>query len=371
MIALTLQFIGILAVIAFILFLLFLLEESLVRALKRIHFPLQRVSGNPILAPHALNDWETHSVFNPAAVVDDEGVVHLLYRAMGFDGLSKIGHAESTDGKTFTRRFGFPVYHKRHVPETDLRAENEKKFNPAQYTSGGGWGGCEDPRAVRIDDEVFMSYTAFEGWHSVRIALTSIPLDDFKAGKWNWKRPLLLSAPGSVEKNWVIFPEKIHGKFAVLHSVSPEIKIDYVENFDAFQSESTFIKSQNSPTRGGREEHWDNRMRGAAAPPMKTDRGWLLLYHAMDRNDPDKYKLGAMLLDLEDPTKIIARSPSALLSPDMQYENDWKPGVIYASGAVIMGDTLHVYYGGGDKYICAATANLPALLDWLTEYGKV
>ena len=356
------------AIVIFLFFLLWLLAEPFKQALHKA-FSLHRMVNNPILAPHGLNTWETEAVFNPGALVDDEGMVHLLYRAIGMDGLSKIGHAVSADGRNFERRFGFPVFEHDHR-KRDMRAEKDKKFNPAVYTSGGGWGGCEDPRTVRIDDQVYMSYTAFEGWHSVRIALTSIGLDDFKQGKGNWKRPLLLSAPGTVEKNWVLFPDKIKGKYAVLHSISPEIRIEYVDNFDAFNG-SKYIKSQNAPTQGGRKDFWDNWMRGSAAPPLKTKKGWLLLYHAMDRNDPNKYKLGAMLLDLENPTKILYRSPTPLLSPDMQYENDSKPGVIYASGAVVMGDELHVYYGGGDKYICAAHANLNELLDWLTEHGKV
>lgn len=350
------------AIILLLFLLLWLLTPAIKQALHK-GFPLHRMAGNPLLSPHGSNDWETEAVFNPGAVVDDEGIVHLLYRAIGLDGLSKIGHARSDDGRTFKKQFGFPVYSQNHNIN---RPESDKAYNPARYTSGGGWGGCEDPRTVRIDDRIYMSYTAFEGWHSVRIALTSIGVEDLKKGRWNWRRPTLLSRPGTVEKNWVLFPEKINGKFAVLHSISPEIKIDYVESFG-----SRYIDSQNSPTRGGREGYWDNWMRGAAAPPIKTDRGWLLLYHAMDKNDPNKYKLGAMLLDINNPTKILYRSPAPILSPEMHYENDSKPGVIYASGAVVLGDELHVYYGGGDKYICAAHASLHSLLDWLVAYGKV
>ena len=79
------------------------------------------------------------------------------------------------------------------------------------------------------------------------------------------------------------------------------------------------------------------------------------------------YKLGVMLLDLNDPTKIIARSSEPVLEPTAWYENDWKPGVIIASGAVIFGDDLIVYYGGGDKYVAAARANLKDFLHKLTS----
>ena len=67
-----------------------------------------------------------------------------------------------------------------------------------------------------------MIYVAFQGWQSIRIALTSISLDDFKHGRWNWKEPILLSAPNTTNKNWLIFPEKINGKYAILHSIAPK-----------------------------------------------------------------------------------------------------------------------------------------------------
>ncbi|KKR80952.1 MAG: hypothetical protein UU27_C0019G0013, partial [Parcubacteria group bacterium GW2011_GWD1_40_9] len=84
-----------------------------------------------------------------------------------------------------------------------------------------------------------------------------------------------------------------------------------------------------------------------------------------DKREPHKYKLGAMLLDLNNPTKILYRSKHAILSPEMHYENDGKPGVIYASGAVIRGDDLYVYYGGGDKVVCVATTPLKEFLNYL------
>ena len=198
-------------------------------------------------------------------------------------------------------------------------------------------------------------------------------MEDLKKGHWNWKKPRLISSPDQVNKNWVLFPEKINGKFAILHSLSPNIKIDYLD--EIYDEKSTkFIKS--IPPSGGRPDYWDNWVRGAGPPPVRTDIGWLLLYHAMDKNDPNKYKLGCMILDINDPTIIIYRSPLPILEPDMHYENDWKPGVIYASGALIVdspaGDKdLVVYYGGGDKYVCVAKTPLKTLLDWMVQYGKV
>jgi predicted GH43/DUF377 family glycosyl hydrolase len=326
---------------------------------------LTRYENNPVITPKPYSKWETVATFNPAAVKDDEGFVHLLYRAIGDDGVSRIGHAKSSDGVIFRDKSSFPVYVS--TPSSCDNDKTPKYYDTTMYASGGSWGGCEDPRAVVIDGRVYMTYTAFDGWQSVRIALTSISMEDLKANKWNWKKPKFISSASEVNKNWVLFPEKVNGKFAVLHSISPEIKIDYIDDLDYI--EEKYIKST-APS-GGRKNSWDNWMRGAGSPPVKTDIGWLLLYHAMDKNDPNKYKVGCMILDLNDPTKILYRSNKPLFEPIASYENDGKPGVVYASGSLILGDDLFVYYGGGDKNVCVAKTPLKPLLTWLKKYSKV
>jgi len=335
------------------------------------HHKLSRHEKNPVISPLPFRTWEMGGTFNPAAGKDDENKVHLLYRAIGADGLSRIGYASSTDGKSFNYRSTYPVFEPLigyGMPDP-AKATGPKVYDPGIYTSGGGWGGSEDPRMVRIGDKVYMSYVAFEGWNSVRIALTSIGLDDLKNRRWKWKRPQFLSPVGQVAKNWVIFPEKINGKYAILHSIVPNIGIEYVDNLD------NIAQHIDSPRlhgpQPGRKGFWDTRIRGAGPPPVKTDKGWLLLYHAIDEREPSKYKLGAMILDMNDPSKILYRSPQPILAPDAHYENDGKPGIVYASGAVILGDNLMVYYGGGDKHVCIAETPLKTLLDWMVEYGKV
>ena len=332
---------------------------------------LDRHEKNPIIKPVMHREWETIGTFNPAAVQDDEGFVHLFYRAIGNDGLSRIGHAKSKDGLRFDIRSSYPVFISRLSSDMkkEEKATGPHSFNPAIYTSGGGWGGCEDPRAVVIDGRIYMTYTAFEGWGSVRIGLTSIAMDDLKKGRWNWKRPQLISAPGTVNKNWTLFPEKVNGKYAILHTLVPKVMVEYVDSLDHFP------KYINSPRpqgpQPGRPDFWDNSIRGSGPPPVKTDIGWLLLYHAVEHKEWHRYKIGAMILDKNDPTKVLYRSHEPILEPDMPYENDWKPGIIYASGALVLGDDLVVYYGGGDKYVCVAKTPLKPLLDWLVAYGKV
>ena len=83
-----------------------------------------------------------------------------------------------------------------------------------------------------LGNMVYMIYTAFDGWGSVRMAMTSIRLDDFISGHFHWKEPVLISPPGEIHKNWVLFPEKINGKYAILHAISPNIMIDYFDSLD-------------------------------------------------------------------------------------------------------------------------------------------
>lgn len=334
------------------------------------HLTLLRDNCNPILSPDGETHWEAEGTFNPAAIVDEAGTVHLLYRAIGGDGVSRLGYLSSTDGMHFEKPVSYPVYESHHDAYV---SDFPKEFNPSYFTSGGGWTGCEDPRMTLIDGVVYMTYVAFSGWDSIRIALTSISLKDLQNKRWNWKKYALISPQGEPNKNWMLFPEKIDGKFAVLHCISPEILIEYVDNLDDLTHSPIKSRPPHDGNRNyfGREDYWDNSVRSAGPPPLKTKDGWLLLYHSMDKQDPNKYKLGAMILDLKNPTRILYRSPLPILAPDMHYENNYKPGVIYASGAVIKKRTLYVYYGGGDRHLCIAHTPLSTLLTWLKQHGAV
>lgn len=317
---------------------------------------LERFHGNPILHPRHEHDWEAHETFNPAAFLSDDGMVHILYRATGRNGLSSIGYASSRDGFSVDDRLDYPIYASSATLD-DVKVTRSQKTCAVPYASGGGWGGSEDPKITRIDDVLYMTYTAFDGYNFPRVALTKIALDDFLSKKWNWSRPVMISPPGEVHKNWTIFPEKIRGKFAILHSISPEIRIDYLDSLD-FDGE-TFLKSERvmKPLSG----RWELLVRGVGPTPLKTKEGWLVLYHATTRDCG--YKLGAMILDLHDPTKVIARSKTPVLEPSAWYEVEGsKPGVIYSCGAVVKDERLLVYYGSADMVTCVAVVPIERLL---------
>ncbi|MBI2046304.1 MAG: glycosidase [Parcubacteria group bacterium] len=324
---------------------------------------LVRASSNPIISPVAHRTWESKATFNPSAVYGG-GKVHLIYRAIGEGDVSVFGYAGSSDGVTIDIRGKSPAF-----AQGFLGREKSHMTMPVLYGSGGGWnGGSEDPRLTLLGDRVFMLYTSFDGWGSVRIALTSISFDNFVNERWRWKTPVFVSPPGEIHKNWVLFPEKINGKYAILHGISQSILIDYVDDIDSFDG-AKFIQSKHPG--GGYKDAWDNALRGVGPAPIKTAYGWLVLYHAMDIKDPNRYKLGAMLLDLEEPTKVLVRSRQPILEPDEWYENEgFKSGVVYACGAIVKDGWLFVYYGGADKVVCVAAAELEPFLKSLRTLGS-
>lgn len=320
-----------------------------------------KVPHNPIIRP-GTHPWTAEAVLNPAAALIN-GRTHLVYRAIGMDGVSRLGYASSPDGHLFDEHLPYPIYVAQNMRNLPGHA---RRYSPVMYPSGGSWGGCEDPRMTVIDGRVYVTYNAFDGWDFIRVAVISMPEQDFLAKRfYKWTEPNLLSPPGQRHKNWSVFPEKVHGKFAVLHSIAPKIEVAYVDSLDAVGKTAPFIDSWagarvDLPERIG---VWDSFMRSAGPPPIKTDRGWLVLYHALNKHEMSRYKVGAMLLDLDDPTKEIARASAPILEPDEVYENAGKPGIVYSGGAVVRDGTLFVYYGGADKVVCVATAPLQAFLD--------
>lgn len=313
---------------------------------------------NPIISPKPENKWESWQTFNPGVTLLDDKV-HFLYRAIGEDGMSRIGYASSSCGFELDKRTSYPVYEHSTTP-----------LNPYSFlslASGGSWGGCEDPRINKIkgEDNLYITYTACD--EGLRIGLTSIKIKDFLNGKWKWSPPKLISPPGEIHKNWVIFPEKIKGKYAILHSINPKISIAYVDNLE-FKG-GGHINSHYGDK--NRKKDWDTKVRGIGPPPIKTKHGWLIFYHAIDKKDPGRYKIGAMLLDLKNPTKILCRSKNPLLEPDEDYENNgFKKGIVYASGAIVKNGNLIIYYGGSDSYVCVAKVNLEKFLQTLKEKIK-
>jgi len=312
--------------------------------------PIIKKIEKPLIEPRD-KEWECWQTFNPGAVVIDNKV-HFLYRAIGRDFISRFGYANSKDGFKLDERLENPVYEHEIIPTT---------FNPHGFVSGGSFGGAEDPRIVEIEGNVYVTYTAVE--NNLRIALTSIKTKDFVNKQWKWSKPKLLSPPNENHKNWALFPEKINGKFALIHSISPFIQITYVEDFER----QGFIRSYYDGN-GTSENGWEGRMKGIGAPPIKTKYGWLVLYHAIPKKG-EGYCIGAMVLDSKNPTKILYKAKEPILTP-FDVRNGIKPFIVYSNGAVVKDDKLLIYYGAADTWVNVAYAYLDEFLQKLIEDSK-
>lgn len=311
---------------------------------------LERYPKNPIMEPSKKNDWESKAVFNAGALYENEKF-HIFYRAMSHDNTSVVGYAQSTNGFTL-KRFNKPAY----VPKKDFEIKKVPNGNS----------GCEDARLTRIGKTVYMTYTAFNGIDNPRVALTSISYDNFKKQNWEWKEPILITRPGIDDKDSAIFPKKINGKYAILHRpANKNIMIDFVDDLKFENDRWLEGKVLMEP----REENRDNKKIGINGPPIETKDGWLLLYHGLSKSD-GKYHIWAALLDLKDPSKVIARSKYPVLEAEMSYEkNGIVRNVVFSNGAVVKDGVLYVYYGGADEVLGVATIKLDKLLGCLSSKG--
>ncbi len=340
----------------------------------------EKFKENPIMLLDKNVWWESGAVFNPCSILDDNGKVILLYRAIPanyekkgrfFYGeyISYIGLAKSTDGVHFIKN-----------PEPFISpSENYDLY------------GVEDPRIVKIKgiSEYLITYTAINSslavpknslWgkckfflsqlkglrnSNVRFALASTK--DFKTVK---KYGVI--GPNHKDKDVVIFPELINEKIVILHRILPNIQIAYFNDFNHLKNPGKqywkdYMKDLEKYTIIKPEFSWESKKIGAGPTPIKTNRGWLLIYHGVDSNH--FYRVGAVLLDLFDPSKVIARVSHPLLEPTERFEifGD-TPRVTFPDGTVILNNDLYIYYGGGDGCIGGAKIDFKEFLDYLMEF---
>lgn len=307
-----------------------------------------RYKNNPILKPIPEHEWEGKLVFNPTTV-DIGEKTYIIYRAMSEDNTSYMGAALTTDGYTIDERFPEPIY----VPRMDFEL---KKSHPT------GNSGCEDGRATIIDDTLYMFYTAYNGVDVPKVAYSSISLADFEDRKWEeWSIPQLVTPDTVDDKDACLLAEKIKDEYMVFHRVANHICMDTVPSLD-------FSKNRINkciPLIGPRHGMWDGLKVGIAGPPIKTKEGWLLLYHGVSN---DKYyRVGALLMELENPGNIIGRTSDFILEPEDKWELEGEINrVVFPCGASVRGDDLFIYYGGADTVVGVVTTKLSKLLEILT-----
>ncbi len=341
-----------------------------------------RSEKNPIIVPDKKIVWLSKKAYNPTVLFED-GVYHLFFRAVGTDGASRIGRARSTDGENF-----------QITPQPVLEPST------ADDSSG-----VEDPRISKIDERYFLAYTAYDG-HTARQALAvSSDLDIwekvgpifpgwdiFSAGGFEVTTDAVMGDEES-DRNWskggALFPEVVNGEYLMIFG-DRELWLARSADGRHWRADGTSWLKERA------DGYFDCLHIEMGPPPIRTLHGWLVIYHGIDRQAV--YRLGWLLLDLNDPTKILKRSREPIFEPSVPYElsglidisagrvdnmsrhrvgiagqtldkfakiadnNIIQPRVVFCCGACLAGDTLRIYYGAGDTCICTATAKLAELL---------
>ncbi len=265
----------------------------------------------------------------------------LLITVESLQGRCRLHLARSTDGINF------------HVEAEPLIAE--AKSGPfAMYETLG----IRDPRITQIDGTYYITYAA-DCDHGVRLALASTK--DFKTVK----RVAIISQPDT--KNGALFPRKINGRYAMLVRPSPghNVWIEYSDDLMFWGAPQVVMTP--------RDRFWDMHRVGIAAPPVEIDEGWLFIYYGQKITSAGPLmRLGAAVLDRDEPSKVLARSNIPILSPRQKYERVGDVGnIVFSCGMVLEDDgEVKVYYGAADSCICLATATLDQIVRTIFESDK-
>ena len=326
---------------------------------------------NPILKPNPSNQWEELCVLNPAAMYNEsDKTFYMIYRAAGNDKthIIHLGLATSKDGVNFVRESNKPLI--------------------SGDPNGLDAGGCEDPRLVKMGDYFYLTYASrpfppgqywredkeyfgFKPEFGPKVLVWNNTLTHLAISKdlRNWKKLGPITDPHFDDRDVVIFPEKINGKFFMLSRAMERCGKGYSNKNPAIwisSSDDLLSWDNYSLLMEGRED-WEDKKIGTSTPPIRTDEGWLVLYHGVSSKD-DAYRVGAILLDIDDPTKIIARTKDFLMKPEEEYEtNGYYNGCVFPTAIVPYEGVLYIYYGAGDKVICLATIKEDELLKYLKE----
>lgn len=316
-------------------------------------------------------EFENEGVLNPTCVEKD-GIINMFYRAVRKGNFSSIGNCQIKNNKIISRGI-------KPVLEPEYKYESH---------------GIEDPRITYLDGKYYMFYTAFDGQNALVAWATSTDLKTFiKKGlitpqitydeaedifrnsgimdKYEYFEKKYKQIRGNGvylwEKDTLLFPKKINGKYAILHRILPGIQICYFDDFDQLTQNfwREYLKNLNDFIVLDPKFSFENTYIGGGAVPIETKDGWLLIYHSVEENI-DKgpvYHACAALLDKKNPKKVIGRLSHPLFSP----ETDWEKygvvdNVVFPTGVVVRENLISVYYGAADKRIGVKNINLSQLL---------
>jgi predicted GH43/DUF377 family glycosyl hydrolase len=296
---------------------------------------IHRWEGNPTITVDDI-PFRCNSVFNAGAIRYGEEYL-LLLRVEDLKGRSVFAIARSNDGFHFTVD-----------PEPAMVPSEIEPFRTYERR------GIEDPRISEIEGKYYIMYTAYSKYGA---CLALARTEDFV----HFHRMGVVSEPEN--KDGVLFPRKINGRYARLDRPLAggmgNIWVSYSKDLKMW-GDARIVMT----TRSG---YWDSDRIGASAPPIETPQGWLEIYHGVKNTSGGPvYRLGVVLLDLEDPSRVIGRSAVPILSPREYYERIGDIGnVVFSCGAVPNGHNggLKVYYGAGDTCICVGITSIDELIE--------
>ncbi|SHM34567.1 glycoside hydrolase family 130 protein [Flavobacterium saccharophilum] len=327
--------------------------------------------------------FEELGVLNPA-VYQDGNTVHMFYRAAKKGNFSTIGYCRFEGPTTLVERHAEPIFEPEYIYEIH---------------------GVEDPRITKIDDTFYMTYVTYDGINTSGALATSKDLTKFKKKGIITPKFILhdfsnliqdhLQNPGVAkilavntarnypltitmkehlmvwDKNVVLFPKKINGKFVGLHRLFPSIQIFTFEKKKDLTPEYWKEYLKNLPEHIVMEPEYDHETShiGPGAPPIETKDGWLVIYHSAEKREKGLvYHASAALLDLENPQKVIGRLTKPIITPAEYYErHGYVNYVVFPTGTAIFDDLLYIYYGAADDKIAVASLNLNDLLTELKQ----
>ncbi len=298
--------------------------------------PFKRYPGNPILTRDDIPYW-CNTVFNAAACKFGDEYL-LLLRVEDLNGHSHLTLARSEDG------YRFRVDAKPWIsPAAEPPFELYERY------------GIEDPRITYVPEDRtwYVTYTAF-GPHGPRVAIGRT--QDFETFE---RIALITEVPN---KDAVLFPEKIGGRYVMLDRPGGfaggvgAIWIQYSKDLVYWGDAHAILAPQPG---------WSNSKLGSSTPPIRTDAGWLVLYHGVRETPSGRiYRVGALLLDLADPEKVIGYTPNFIFGPEELYERVGDvPNVVFPCGAIVEDGCLKMYYGAADTCIALAEARLDDIVD--------
>jgi len=330
--------------------------------------------GKVILESRPDFEFENLGVLNPACVEKD-GLVHLFYRAVRQDKVSSIGYCQIKDDRI--------VY----------RADKAILFPEYDYEKQG----VEDPRITFFEGKYYLLYTAYDGqsalvayavssdlinWKKMGIISPQMSYDraedifrnndlDKRYGHFErWYRFSMGEKVKLWEKDSALFPKRINGKMTMIHRVLPGIQICFFDNFSDLNNDywEKYLSNLSKYIIIDPKAKFESAYLGGGSVPIETDFGWLLIYHGVDIEDNQRiYSTGAMLLDKDNPQKVIGRLPYPLFFPKATWEKQgFVNNVVFPTGTNIKDDLLTIYYGAADLRIATKTLSLSELLKELT-----